>query len=106
MKQDACSKQQAYISTFVASTEPPTALSISQQHPKQTKTFLTICPPVQRRILLRLVLPHNILMLVASPCGFSDCEGGNPGLHEARAESLAYLHVAGLRIAANLINLV
>lgn len=65
---DACSEQQACISAFVASSKPPMVLSIYQQHPKQTKTFHTICPPVQRRILLKLVLPLIPYWCLVPPC--------------------------------------
>lgn len=94
---DACSEQQACISTFVASMESPTELSIYQQHPKQTKTFHTICPPVQRRILLKLVLPcityWCLLPACVGPLSLSYSYGGEGslGFHKARADSLAHL---------------
>lgn len=44
-------------STFVASMDSPLKLSVYKQHPKYTKAFLTICPPVQKQNLLKLVLP-------------------------------------------------
>lgn len=109
--QDACSKQQALIATFVTSTEPPTVLPICQWHPKPSKTFHTICPPVQRRILLKLVLPpityRCLLPACVHPLSLSySCGGGGRGLgfHKVRADSLASLQVAGLKAAANLIN--
>lgn len=111
--QDACSKQQALIATFVTSTEPPTVLPICQRHPKPSKTFHTICPPVQRLILLKLVLPpityRCLLPACVRPLSLSySCGGGGGGgglgFHKVRADSLASLQVAGLKAAANLIN--
>lgn len=103
--QDAYSKQQAYISTSVASVESLTALSIykgfsynlptgSEMKPIKTcfMSYIDACSQ-----------PVKGLLAVSYSCGGN---GGNPAFHKARADSLACLQVVNLRAAANLINFI
>lgn len=95
-----CSKQRACISAFAASPESPTELSLYHRHPKHTKAFLPVCPPVQKGDLL------NSCSGACFQPGSSDSELLIRRARRKSWVSLAHLQVVGLRAAANSTNFI